>query len=394
MHRREFAGLLAGILAVAALTSAASAQTVQGVTKDEILIGMHTDLSGVAASYGVSSSNAIRMRIEEVNQAGGIHGRKLRLIVEDAGYQVPRAVQAGNKLIKRDRVFLMVGNLGTPMNNAVLGEQIAANIPNMFPITAAKQMTEPFHQLKFGGLGASYYDHIRSGVKWMVEQKGKKRVCAMYQDTDFGKEVFQGIQDQLKAMNMTLVESVGHKPTDQDFTAQITRLRAANCDLIGAGVIIRDAIIPYATMRKMGWTNVDFLASVAAFDQIVASAQGNATEGMYVMGLTEMPYRDTARPEVAAWWDKYRQKYNQDPAIGAVYGYIGMDLVVIGLDRAGRDLTVDKFIKAMESIDGYRDIFGGPVQSFGPRKRIGSDAAFVAQVRGGRFVRASENIIY
>src|SRR5918996_609113 len=98
--------LVAGVVALA---GAASAQReTRGVTKTEIVLGMHTDLSGPAATYGVSSSNAVRMRFDEVNEKGGIHGRKIKLIVEDTQYQVPRAVQAGTKLINRDKIFAMV----------------------------------------------------------------------------------------------------------------------------------------------------------------------------------------------------------------------------------------------------------------------------------------------
>lgn len=393
MASRILTSAALGMATALALSGAAWAQSVQGVTKSEILVGVHTDLSGVAASYGVGSSNAIRMRIDELNESGGIHGRKLKVIIEDTGYQVPKAVQAGNKLIKRDKVFVMVGNLGTPMNNAVLKEQMEANIPNMFPITAARQMVEPMHKLKFGA-NMSYYDHIRAGVKFLVESKGKKRICAMYQDTDFGKEVFQGVEDQAKAMNLPLVESVSHKPTDQDFTAQITKLKAANCDLIGAGVIIRDGIIPYATARKLGWTDVDFIGSSASFDQIVAAAQGNATEGFYTMGYFPMPYRDTAKPEVAAWWDKYKNKFGQDPSIGAFYGYTAMDVVAIGLQKAGPNLTVDSFIKGMEQIESYTDIFGSPPQTYGPNRRVGADSALVMQVQNGRFVAVSAPVRY
>jgi len=384
--------LLAGAAAIA-MAGSASAQSVQGVTKTEILVGSHTDLSGVAASYGVGASNAMRMRADEINESGGIHGRKLRLIIEDTGYQVPRAVQAGNKLIKRDKIFVMVGALGTPMNNAVLKEQIEANIPNMFPITAARQMVEPFHKLKFAA-NMSYYDHIRAGVKWVAQTKGKKRICAMYQDTDFGKEVFQGIEDQVKAMGMQLAEVTTHKPTDQDFTAQITKLRAANCDLIGMGVIIRDAIIPYATARKIGWTDVDFIGSSASFDAIVAAAQGNATEGYYTMGYFQMPYRDTARPEVQAWWDKYKTKYGQDQSIGAAYGYAAMDVTAQAIRNAGPNLTVDSFVKGMEQIQNYTDIFGSAPGSWGPNKRVGADTALVMQVRNGRYVVVSDPVKY
>src|SRR6185295_5626188 len=104
-----------------------------------------------------------KMRFDEVNEAGGVNGRKIRLIVEDQGYQVPKAVQACNKLINRDEVFAFVGPLGTPMNNACFKDQFAANVLNLFPLSAARSMYEPFHRLKFYG-AASYVDQIRSAV--------------------------------------------------------------------------------------------------------------------------------------------------------------------------------------------------------------------------------------
>src|SRR4030095_4031514 len=110
---------MVAVPALATVAPQASAQT-RGVTKTEIVLGMHTDLSGVAATYGVSSSNAVKMRFDEANEAGGIDGRNIKWIVEDTQYQVPRAVQAGAKLINRDKIFAMVAGLGTPMNNALL----------------------------------------------------------------------------------------------------------------------------------------------------------------------------------------------------------------------------------------------------------------------------------
>src|SRR5436309_14591084 len=108
------------MLGAGAMGGAALAQTEnRGVTKTEIVLGTHTDLSGPAATYGVSSTNAVKMRFDELNDKGGVHGRKIKLIVEDTQYQVPRAVQAGAKLIHRDHIFAMVAGLGTPMNNAL-----------------------------------------------------------------------------------------------------------------------------------------------------------------------------------------------------------------------------------------------------------------------------------
>ena len=358
------------VLGAAVLAQAAGAQEVRGVTKTEIILGMHTDLSGPAATYGVSSSNAVKMRFDEVNEAGGIHGRKIKLIVEDTQYQVPRAVQAGNKLINRDHIFAMVAPLGTPMNNALFKEQFEAGVPNLFPLSAARSMYLPFNRLKFYG-AASYVDEVRAGIKYFVTQKGKKAVCVMYQDTDFGKEVLDGAQEQLAAMNMKIVETTTHKPTDTDFTAQISKLKDAGCDLVVMGTIVKDSIVPYATARKLGWNDVDFLGSAAAYDLFVAGAQGGVTEGFYAMGLTDMPYRDTLSPVAQAWFDRYKERFNADPNIGAVYGEVAADLTVLGLDRAGPNLTLDSFIEGMELIKNYHDIFNGPEQSYGPDKHQG-----------------------
>ena len=172
--------------------------------------------------------------VRGLNEAGGVNGRKIKLIVEDTQYQVPRAVQAGNKLINRDNIFVMVAGLGTPMNNALFKDQFEAGVPNLFPLSAARSMYEPFHKLKFYG-AASYVDQVRAGINYFVTKKGKKALCAMYQDTDFGKEVLDGVQMQAEKMKVKVVETVTHKPTDQDFTAQITKLKAAGCDLVVLG---------------------------------------------------------------------------------------------------------------------------------------------------------------
>jgi branched-chain amino acid transport system substrate-binding protein len=380
-------------IAAAALAPATAAEEVRGVSDSEIVLGMHTDLSGPAATYGVSSSNAVRMRFDEANSAGGIHGRKIKLIVEDTQYQVPRAVQAGTKLINRDRIFAMVAALGTPMNNALFKDQFEANVPNLFPLSAARSMYEPFHRLKFYG-AASYVDEVRAGIKYFVTQKAKKAVCAMYQDTDFGKEVLDGITQETEAMKIKLVETTTHKPTDQDFTAQITKLQAAGCDLVVLGTIVRDSIVPYATARKIGWNDVDFLGSAASYDLVVASAQGGVTEGLYAMGLTDMPYRDTLSPAAQAWYDRYKERFNADPNIGAVYGHVAADLTVLALDRAGTNLTLDSFLNGIESIQGYHDIFNGPEQNYGPKKHQGANSAFLAMVKSGRWVRQTDPLMY
>jgi branched-chain amino acid transport system substrate-binding protein len=374
--------------ALAATATQASAET-RGVTKTEITLGMHTDLSGVAATYGVSSANGVKMRFDEANDAGGVNGRKINVIIEDQAYQVPKAVQACNKLINRDNVFAFVAALGTPMNNACFKDQLAAGVPNLFPLSAARSMFEPYDRLKFYG-AATYVDQIRSAVSYFVKEKSKKSICVMYQDTDFGKEIVVGAETQTKQLGIKIAAISAHKPTDQDFTASLTNLKAAGCDLVLMGTIVRDTIIPYVAARKMGWTDVDFVGSAAVYDGVVGAAQG--MDGLYAMGLTEMPYSDSPVESVRKFVAAYKAKYNVDPNIGAVYGYVAADLTVAGMKNAGADLTLDSFIKGLESIRNYQDSFKGPEVNFGPNIRQGANSSFLALVKDGRLARVTQSL--
>jgi branched-chain amino acid transport system substrate-binding protein len=376
--------------AVLAASAGLHAQTVQGVTPTEIVLGMHTDLSGVAASFGAPVANAFRMRIDEENAKGGIHGRKIRLVVEDTQYQVPRAVQAGNKLIEHDKVFAMVGATGTPQNNAVLPQQLKAGVPNLFPITWASAMSEPVSPLKFA-IYQPYQEQIKSGLKYMIEKKGKKAVCAMYQDTDFGRDVFEGVQMHLKAVKLPLVASANHKPTEQDFTAALTKLREAKCDVIAMGTIVRDTIVPYSAARKMGWNDVDFIGAASSYDLTVSSAQGGATEGFYATGFFDPPYRDTASPAVAKWFDAYKERFRAEPAIQAAVGQVIMDLTIRALHDAGKDLNSKTLAAAFERINGYKDMFNGPAQSFSPTSHASARSSIIYVVKNGRWTRVAES---
>ena len=106
----------------------------QGISDSEILIGMHTDLSGPASMIGKQSADGANMKFAEFNDAGGAYGRKIKFIVEDHQYTVPRAVQAANKLLKKDKIAFMMGSLGTPQNNAVLTDQLSMNVPNLLSL--------------------------------------------------------------------------------------------------------------------------------------------------------------------------------------------------------------------------------------------------------------------
>jgi branched-chain amino acid transport system substrate-binding protein len=394
MRQSTLKRVCAALLTIAACAygvTSATAQVTRGVTDTEIVVGSVTDLSGVTAIQAVNNIDAVRMAFDEANAKGGVHGRKIRLIVEDTQYQVPRAVQGMNKLLNRDNIFFTVVDGGTPMNNAVMPIQFEKNVPNLFPLTAARSMYEPFNRLKFGQF-ASYYDQMRSGVKYFANERGKKSFCAMYQDSDFGRDIMSGATDQLKAMGMTLVAETAHKPTDTDFNGPVAKLRDANCDLIILGTIVRDTTIILSSVKKIGW-NVDLMGTSASYDTAVATAPGGSGEGFYSMTPGLYAYPDDPRPAVRAFAQKYKAVTGRDPNFLGETGWTTGQIVLLALERAGRDLTVDSLIKGIESIKDYHDIFGGPPLSFGPDQHHGSSASFLAVVRDNRWVPAVDSPI-
>jgi len=378
---------VAGVFGIAAT---ASAQTIRGVTDTEIVIGTVTDLSGVTAVQGVNNSDAIRMAFDDINAKGGVHGRKIKYVVEDSQYTVPRAVQAMNKLLNSDNIFLALDDGGTPMNDANMPAQFAKNVPNVFPLTAARSMYEPYNRLKFAQF-ASYYDQMRAAVKYFAEQRGRKAFCVMYQDSDFGKDVLAGVVAQTEAMGMKVVATTAHRPTDTDFNGPVAKLHDAGCDAVMMGTIVRDTNIIIQTARKMDW-KVDLIGQFAAYDTAVATLPGGATEGYFCMTPALYVYPDDPRPEVQAFAKAYKARYGRDPNFHGEVGYTAAQLVLLALDRAGKDLTVDSFIKAMESVSGYKDIFGSEL-SFGADQHHGSTKSFLTVVHEGRWVPVEQQAL-
>jgi branched-chain amino acid transport system substrate-binding protein len=359
---------------------------VRGVTDKEIVIGTSTDLSGVTVEWGVNNTNAIRMAFDEKNAKGGINGRTIKYIVEDSQYTVPRHVQAVNKLINLDKVFLLIANGGTPMNNATLPTMIEKGVPNIFPLTSARSMYSPLNKYKFG-LASSYYDQMRSGIKYFVDNKGKTKICAQSQDTDFGRDVMDGVRDQLKSMEgkaLLVAESL-NKPTDTDFTASVAKLHDANCDLIVLGGIVRDTLQFVSAVRKTGW-NVDMIGQAAIYDSAVAEAAGGTTEGIYAMAPVLFVAADDPKPEVQKFAADYKAKYGHGPNFAAQIGYTAAQVMMVGLEKAGKDLTSDSFIKGLESVKDYQDIFGSPKMTFAADKHQGSNESFLTQVQKGKWV--------
>ncbi|PKM22970.1 MAG: branched-chain amino acid ABC transporter substrate-binding protein [Gammaproteobacteria bacterium HGW-Gammaproteobacteria-14] len=358
-------------------------ETTRGVTDNEVIIGGIHDLSGVFAAFSTPAVRAAQQHFSAVNQAGGVHGRNIRYIVEDHGYQVPRAVQATNKLISRDNIFAMVMSLGTPHNLAAFPVMDRNNVPSIMPLALSAQMqTEGDFSQRFV-FGPSYYDSVLAGVNWLAEEHGLQNLCVMYIPSDFGQEVNQAMVDAAANNDaLTLKESTSHRPDESDFTGTLSRLRAAECQLVALAVAVRPIISITAAARDMGWTDVKFIVSQAGFHSAVAAAPGNATEGLYGVSAWQDIHTRKDTPETSAWITSYQQATGEFPSSGAVLGHVGAEIFVRALQAAGPELTMDGFLAAMETLNFVEPVTGVAVAMSADNHEASSDI-HISRVESG-----------
>ncbi len=372
--------LFAAMLGALSLSVAAQAP---GVSRDEILVGSIQDLSGPIAMLGAPVRDGMLLRFEDANAAGGVHGRRLRLAVEDAGYDPKKAVLAARKLIQRERVFAFLANLGTPVVMATMPMVVEAGRPHLFPFSPHESTYLPLHPLKFQ-MFAPYQDYMDAATRHMVATNGYQRSCLLYQDDDYGLEVMKGVEAGLQKLGMSLVERTSYKRGATDLSSQVARLRSAGCDFVVLATVVRETVAAMAEARKLGW-QVDMLVTASGYSAQTHELGGAAVEGLYGVSVLPHPYAEGAGAELGAWIERYRQRFGAAPNVWSVMGYTAADLLVQAAQQAGPDLSVERFVAALETLHSAPDIFGGPVYRFTPQDHLGNRHGRLAQIRNGRW---------
>lgn len=375
-----------GAAALLAATAMTPAHAEQGVTDTEVLIGSNNDLSGPFAAFGAPATKAAQIVFDEVNAAGGIHGRKIRFIVEDHAYQMPKAIQGMNKLVNGDKVFAMLLSLGTPMNIAAFKLQDAKKVANVSPLSAAREMAEPFNPLHYAGT-ATYYEQIRDGVVYLANEKGVSNVCAMYLPTDFGKDIKEGAESiSAETDGLSFVSETTHKPDDSDFVGSLQKLNADGCQIVALALGVRQAITVSATAKKLGLTDMSFLNSSAGFHTVMAKVPGGVTEGMYAAaGWADLLSR-MDQPEVQKFVKNFTEATGEQlPGSGALLGHSAAISLVKALEAAGPDLNAETFQAGMESLN-YEDVVSGNTVTYSAEDHQGADEVVISVIRDGNWV--------
>jgi branched-chain amino acid transport system substrate-binding protein len=397
MTTRFVATALLTTLGLAAAPAMAQVKvTDQGITPTEIMLGTHQDLSGPIKSWGVPVTNGMKMGVEEINAAGGINGRKLKLVVEDSGYDPKRAVLASQKLIERDKIFAMLAPMGSPTVLAAQDILLEAGIPQLFPVTSAEftykmDPSKPQDRLKFNNV-PPYTESVRAGARFLMKEKGIKKPCVIYQDDEFGKNVLDGFNQAVADLKLTAASTTSYKRGASDFSSQVAKMKADGCDFVTLGTIVRETVGVLGEGRKIDFSPVYFGSTAANVVEVPALGK-DVTEGFYAVGGMEIPYRDTAKGPAKEWAEKYFKLYNTEPNTQSALGYDEVMTFAHYAKLAGKDLTGQKFLAAMESGDVFQDIFGSPPVKFSKTDHLSATVFLLQQVKDGRWVVLKRDLV-
>lgn len=350
--------------------SAAGAFAEDGVFKDRIVFGQVAALDGPAQALGKGMREGILAAFDEANRAGGVHGRKLELKSVDDGYEPEKTIDAIKKILAEDKVFALVGPVGTPTSKA--GQPIAtdAKVPFIGPFTGAEFLRDPYNRYVVN-VRSSYYQETESWIERLTKDLGFSRIAILYQDDAFGLAGLEGVKRAMAKRNMSLV-SMG------SFKRNTTAVKSALLDIMKAepqAVVTVGPYKPIAEFIKLArQANMDtvFVAISFVGPDALAQELGDKGDGVIVSQVVPFPW-DTSIPVVAAYHAALAPT-NGKPGFVSLEGYLVGRLVVETLKRLSGEPTREAFLDVIAK-NGSFDL-GGIKLSYGPGKNQGMDQVF------------------
>ena len=321
-----------------------------------------------------------KLYFDQINAAGGVHGRRIELRSLDDGYEPDRAAANTRLLIEREQVFALFGYVGTPTSKAALPVFTEAKVPFVAPFTGAELLRQPFNRLIFN-LRASYYDETAKIVDSFVSL-GMRKVAVFYQNDAYGQAGLTGVERAMKAKGMNLVATGTVERNTTEVAAAVASIHAAQPDIVVMISAYKSCAAFIKAMRAAGsfasFYNVSFVGSRQLADEL-----GPQGVGVGISQVMPFPWNETL--PVVREYRKLLAVIDGDPSFTSLEGFIVAKIMVEGLQRAGRDLDRNRLMTALESLREFDT--GGFIVDFGPRDHSGSGFVELTIIgRNGRFL--------
>lgn len=357
-----------------------------GVTSTEIFIGSSLALGGHASYLGTQTLRGALSYINYVNEQGGVHGRKIRIIAYDDGYDPPRCLANTQKLITEDRAFALFCYVGTPTTVKIIPLVTEAKIPLVGMFTGANALREPFNRYLIN-VRASYYQETGAAVKHFVEDLGIRKVAVFYQYDAYGFDGLKGTELALKDYGLAPVARGSYIRGTLDIEDGLEKIIDSNAE----AVVMIGTYDPCAkfirSARARGFDPIFYNVSFVGADEL-ARKLGKEGEGVIVTQVVpsfDAPESQTLLLGAMEYSNLLKKYYPEDkPNFVGLEGYINARVLVEGLTRAGRDLTRERFIDAIESIQNLSLEIANPL-SFSPTDHQGLERVYFTRIQNGKF---------
>ena len=372
---RKVQALVFGLAASVAMTCAAHAEP--GVYDDKIVFGESAAFAGPTAALGLGMRAGILAAFKEANAAGGINGRRLELISYDDGYEPEKAIQNTNRLIKEDKVFALMGEVGTPTSMAVQPVATEAKVPFIGPFTGAAFLRNPDFDNVIN-VRASYNQETEAWIEHLTSDLKLTRIAILYQDDSYGRAGLSGVEQALQKRAMKLVAEGTYRRNTTAIKTALLAIRKGDPQ----AVVMVGAYAPCAEFIKLAkqikldavFVNISFVGSNA-----LAKELGKEGAGVVVTQVVPLPW-DTSLPLVAQYQAALKAASpDEEPGFVSLEGYMVGRLVIAALDKLGPDVTRTGLLETIYKA-GTFDL-GGIKLHYGPKDNQGMDQVFLTVIQ-------------
>ncbi|EJL86174.1 ABC-type branched-chain amino acid transport system, periplasmic component [Herbaspirillum sp. CF444] len=350
-----------------------------GVTNTRILLGQSVGLSGPTAQMSRQLLIGARAYFDKINKQGGVHGRRIELVIRDDKYTASLAAYNTRQLIESDKVFALFGFVGLPTSRAAVPIATKARVPFFAPLTGGPSLHAPFNRYVFT-LRASYAEEYAYALH-NLSSMGLRRFALVYQQDQSGVSIKQAVEDQARTEAIDLV-SIDIDVDGRNVEPVIAKILDARSEvaMLLTGDYLASARIVRA-LRSRGYQGQFFAISFVG-QKALAEELGDLARGILVTQVVPFPWR-VSMPLVAEYRKRMSEAGYENLTFSSLEGYIAARVLVEGLRRAQRDLTREKLIRALESINARNYSDGGYVINFSPHNHNASQYVDMAAMTGG-----------
>ena len=354
------------------------------VGQGEIVIGSSAALSGQSSFLGLQTVHGSLARIEEVNASGGVHGRKIKLISLDDGYEPARAVTNTQQLLVDNDVFALFDYVGTPTSTKIIDLTNRARVPTLGFFTGAEALRTPFRPFMFH-VRDSYYAEAEAAIALFADQLKLSRIAVLYQEDAFGQAVLAGLQRAMKKRNLSAVAI----DTYTRGTLDVERARDTIVKSGAEAVAMVGTYAPLAKYVKLShdaghhpWFHtVSFVGSEAFAKELVEKQHVDPAQYSHIVvtQVVPSPFADTF-PAVREYRALAQKYFPADPPnYVALEGFLGATVLVHALEGAGPNPTRESFVAALERTQDL-DLGIGHRLSYSPTKHTGLTGTYYSSL--------------